>query len=337
MPEAKEPGSTPQGVLELRATPDLEWRRPPQQWGSEPRCSCRAPHASQREQRASSYDAQVAHPTNPSRYQRPEEADSPSGQSLHRAAQSPAESTIRRPARRPRSHSRHEDLQWALVSRWPGLYQFSPDPAQSFEWPESLARHLSWSFRLVTNRRGMNLDHGLRDSRISQPGTHEPTPASCRARHLPHHLGAVANSIVDTARSWVDRARLAMPGYRNRTVTVYHDHCEGGMTLAANWQTRPSGAFTSGSSTPDPVLRLVPGQFLAAALDPTTASPKAPGPAPGRCRHIHAGRTRPPEIRVHQAGPVAAAHRGAAAATSRLGAAPQLLSDDLRAAFRSGW
>jgi hypothetical protein len=193
-------------------------------------------------------------------------------------------------------------------------------------------------------------------------------------------VGAFAHSIVDTARSWVDQAQLAMPGYRDRIVTIYHDHSEGGMnltmdkdvvdhladrgvagatklvdsfvhgdgwdnhrwirfrtatagldgwlagfdhgytfatsdgtpysllagpgakaplpsykvegdqrltinlrtgallTLAANWQTKPSGAFTTGSPTPRPVLRLVPGQILAEALDPAAASLKAPDP-----------------------------------------------------------
>jgi predicted acylesterase/phospholipase RssA len=38
-------------------------------------------------------------------------------------------------------------------------------------------------------------------------------------------------SIVDTARTWVDEAQLTMPGYRDRVVTVFHDHSEGGMNL----------------------------------------------------------------------------------------------------------
>jgi predicted acylesterase/phospholipase RssA len=39
------------------------------------------------------------------------------------------------------------------------------------------------------------------------------------------------SSIVDTARTWVDAAQLSMPGYRDRIVTVFHDHTEGGMNL----------------------------------------------------------------------------------------------------------
>ena len=39
------------------------------------------------------------------------------------------------------------------------------------------------------------------------------------------------SSIVSTARTWVDEAQLSVPGYRDRVVTVYHDHSEGGMNL----------------------------------------------------------------------------------------------------------
>ena len=39
------------------------------------------------------------------------------------------------------------------------------------------------------------------------------------------------SSIVATARTWVDEAQLAVPGYRDRVVTVFHDHTEGGMNL----------------------------------------------------------------------------------------------------------
>ena len=38
-------------------------------------------------------------------------------------------------------------------------------------------------------------------------------------------------SIVETARTWVDEAQLAMPGYRDRIVTVLHDETEGGLNL----------------------------------------------------------------------------------------------------------
>ena len=38
-------------------------------------------------------------------------------------------------------------------------------------------------------------------------------------------------SIVTTARTWVDEAQLAMPGYRDRIVTVLHDDTEGGLNL----------------------------------------------------------------------------------------------------------
>ncbi|MET9269232.1 hypothetical protein [Kribbella sp. NPDC003557] len=47
-------------------------------------------------------------------------------------------------------------------------------------------------------------------------------------------LGLVAmfgRSILDTARGWVDEAQLVMPGYRDRIVTIYHDHDEGGLNL----------------------------------------------------------------------------------------------------------
>jgi hypothetical protein len=39
------------------------------------------------------------------------------------------------------------------------------------------------------------------------------------------------SSIIATARTWVDEAQLAVPGYRDRVVTVFHDHSEGGMNL----------------------------------------------------------------------------------------------------------
>ena len=39
------------------------------------------------------------------------------------------------------------------------------------------------------------------------------------------------SSVIDTARTWVDEAQLSMPGYRDRIVTVFHDHQEGGMNL----------------------------------------------------------------------------------------------------------
>jgi predicted acylesterase/phospholipase RssA len=39
------------------------------------------------------------------------------------------------------------------------------------------------------------------------------------------------SSIIDTARTWVDEGQLSMPGYRDRIVTVFHDHGEGGMNL----------------------------------------------------------------------------------------------------------
>ena len=35
------------------------------------------------------------------------------------------------------------------------------------------------------------------------------------------------SSIVATARTWVDEAQLAVPGYRDRVVTVFHDHTRG--------------------------------------------------------------------------------------------------------------
>jgi predicted acylesterase/phospholipase RssA len=44
-------------------------------------------------------------------------------------------------------------------------------------------------------------------------------------------LGGFISQIVDTARGWVDAAQLAMPGHRDRVVTIYHDDTEGGMNL----------------------------------------------------------------------------------------------------------
>ncbi len=41
-----------------------------------------------------------------------------------------------------------------------------------------------------------------------------------------------AGLMVHTAREWVDGAQLVMPGYRDRIVTVHHDHSEGGMNLS---------------------------------------------------------------------------------------------------------
>lgn len=48
-------------------------------------------------------------------------------------------------------------------------------------------------------------------------------------------LGAWASFgllMVHTAREWVDGAQMVMPGYRDRIVTVHHDHSEGGMNLS---------------------------------------------------------------------------------------------------------
>ena len=39
------------------------------------------------------------------------------------------------------------------------------------------------------------------------------------------------SSIVATARTWVDEAQFSVPGYRDRVVTVFHEHDEGGMNL----------------------------------------------------------------------------------------------------------
>ena len=44
-------------------------------------------------------------------------------------------------------------------------------------------------------------------------------------------LNQFFSSIVATARTWVDEAQLSVPGYRDRVVTVFHDHDEGGMNL----------------------------------------------------------------------------------------------------------
>ncbi|MGO1489312.1 MAG: hypothetical protein ACTHWA_12305 [Arachnia sp.] len=44
--------------------------------------------------------------------------------------------------------------------------------------------------------------------------------------------GAFALTMVHTAREWVDGAQMVMPGYRDRIVTVHHDHSEGGMNLS---------------------------------------------------------------------------------------------------------
>ena len=46
-------------------------------------------------------------------------------------------------------------------------------------------------------------------------------------------LGAFLSQIVNTARGWLDAAQsLAMPGYRDRVVTIFHDDKEGGMNLS---------------------------------------------------------------------------------------------------------
>jgi predicted acylesterase/phospholipase RssA len=50
----------------------------------------------------------------------------------------------------------------------------------------------------------------------------------------PGGLGALKqffSSIIDTARTWVDEGQLSVPGYRDRIVTVFHTHDEGGMNL----------------------------------------------------------------------------------------------------------
>lgn len=44
-------------------------------------------------------------------------------------------------------------------------------------------------------------------------------------------VGGFLQSIVDTARGWVDQSNLLMPGYRDRVVTIWHDGDEGGMNL----------------------------------------------------------------------------------------------------------
>lgn len=44
-------------------------------------------------------------------------------------------------------------------------------------------------------------------------------------------LPGFLKSIVDTARTWVDKSALTMPGYRDRIVTVFHSTSEGGTNL----------------------------------------------------------------------------------------------------------
>ncbi len=44
-------------------------------------------------------------------------------------------------------------------------------------------------------------------------------------------LKQFGSSIIQTARTWVDEGQQFVPGYRDRIVTVFHDHTEGGMNL----------------------------------------------------------------------------------------------------------
>lgn len=44
--------------------------------------------------------------------------------------------------------------------------------------------------------------------------------------------GGFVMALVDTARTWVDAAQLTMHGYKDRVVTVHHDHSEGGLNLS---------------------------------------------------------------------------------------------------------
>ena len=44
-------------------------------------------------------------------------------------------------------------------------------------------------------------------------------------------IGDFAGAILASARSWVDESLIVMPGYRDRVVTVWHDHEEGGLNL----------------------------------------------------------------------------------------------------------
>jgi hypothetical protein len=74
------------------------------------------------------------------------------------------------------------------------------------------------------------------------------------------------------------QASAPLPSYRvkgNQRTTI-NLRTEALLTLATNWLTAPRGAFTSGSPSPRPVLRQVPGQILAEAIDPITAALGAP-------------------------------------------------------------
>jgi len=66
---------------------------------------------------------------------------------------------------------------------------------------------------------------------VNQGGLHRRT-AHWEDKKPLGRMVSFGMSLVTTARTWVDEAQLAMPGYRDRIVTVYQDADEGGFNLS---------------------------------------------------------------------------------------------------------
>lgn len=104
-------------------------------------------------------------------------------------------------------------------------------PVHFFDSP--LPRHPTFAFNLGEFPADRTKSADQRDNSylptVNQGGSHRPWfPLETKG------LGALAGFgmlMVHTAREWVDGEQLIMPGYRDRIVTVFHDHSEGGLNL----------------------------------------------------------------------------------------------------------
>ncbi len=105
-------------------------------------------------------------------------------------------------------------------------------PVHFFDTP--LPKHPTFAFNLGTFPEGRQKSHDQADNSylptsnlggLQRPWFPLPTTGIGA-------WGSFAALMVHTAREWVDGAQLVMPGYRDRIVTVHHDHSEGGMNLS---------------------------------------------------------------------------------------------------------
>ena len=109
---------------------------------------------------------------------------------------------------------------------------------------------------------------GQQLSTSGEPG--RPAPAYGGGRRSHWALLSFGVSLVDTARVWVDQAPLTMPGYRDRTVTVYLAADEGGMNLS---MPKPGRDGLSESGRSQPAGRSNDSRSRPAKAGPTTVAP----------------------------------------------------------------